>query len=476
MDSGWLVAAAISGFGIGAGVIWWVMRGRLAGFERARAEVELSQSSLQAANQQVIELKDLIAERDRQAESIRMELRETGEKLARSDAILAEREREIAESQEKEQRLKETFASVSQDALAKNNQQFLDLAKAQFEKLQEASSGDLKQRQQSIQSLVEPINKSLEEVNKQVQEIEKSRIGAYHELKEQVKGLFDTNNRLHAQTSTLVQALKSTNQRGKWGEIQLKRIVEMAGMLPNCDFVVQDSVDTEEGKRRPDLVVKLPNKRALIVDAKAPQTGFFEGNETENEEERTAQFRAFTRSVRGHVAHLASKEYWSHYESAELVVLFLPTEQFYAIANQYDPDLTEYAYANRVIIATPNSLLALMKTIAYGWRQEQLAEEAQRIAEEGKKLHNHVANFLENFEKVGKALSNAQTAYGKANTNLNRGVLSSAKRLEAMGASGKKSISDKAAIIVEVDDELEIEPIAALVAPEPNGLFEDVEA
>ena len=340
--------------------------------------------------------------------------------------------------------LKDSFKALSADALSKNNESFIKLAEENLKKHQQSAKNDLEKRQQAITKTVEPVSQTLKAFSDRVNKIEERRIESEGGIKKELQKLSEMHLRLDQSTSSLVQALRAPQVRGQWGEMHLRRTVEMAGMINYCDFEEQSSVETEEGQRqRPDMLIRLPNERRVVVDSKVPIAAYLDALETDSIEVQSERMQAHARHLRTHIKDLSTKAYWSQFENApEFVVLFVPNEAIFSAALEEDPSLIELGVENKVILATPTTLIALLKAVAYGWQQEAITREAKEIASLGKEIYDRLSVVIGHFVKLGKSIDQSVGNYNKAMNSVDSRLMVTARKFESLESASSEQLPD----------------------------------
>jgi len=439
-----IIAAAIGllvGLGIGAGVayLWCDRRCRDGCAELQRSVALAEQRGAEAINQ-------LGAERA-QLNAIRLQLAESQQQSATLAAELRGAQQNLVEQrkllEDAQSKLRDAFASVSAEALAKNNEAFLHLARERFSALSAEATGSLDQRKAQIETLLAPMQELLNQYQSRLAEIEKSRVESYSMLREQLGTLSEIQRTLNTQTSQLVTALRRPNTRGQWGEITLRRLVELAGMSSRCDFVEQTTVEGEDGRQRPDMLVQLPGDRQIVIDCKAALDGFLDAAAAPDEDNRRVCLQRHCQQVKSRARELSAKSYWSQFKRApEYVVMFLPGEAFLYAAVEHDGSLIEDCLKNSVIIATPTTLMALLKAIEFGWRQEEVTRNAEEIRKHGKELYDRILVFATHFARIGASLGTSIECYNQAVGSLEGRLLVTARKIGELGARSDKEVPD----------------------------------
>ena len=486
------------------GVVGWLLAASRARAELLKSQVEAegrvkaAEGTLQEVRAQMGNLQTSFESRLKEIDTLQRKLREEGEQKVRAQTDLENARSAATDSNQLRERLKaegevrvaaetrlretqanledqkrlleearktllESFQALSAEALKSNNQAFIALARSQFETLQAQARGDLETRQKAIDGLVNPLKESLGRYEQQILEMEKARQKSYGALDEQLRTLAQANKRLEEETRHLASALSSPlKARGRWGELTLRRVVELAGMSEHCDFTEQETITTEAGRQRPDMIVNLPGNRRIAVDAKVPLQAFLDAvNPEKPEKERAEALAAHGELVRNHMNQLSERKYWEQVgPELELVVLFLPGESFFSAAMEQDRQLIDDGMQKKVVLATPTTLIALLRSAAYLWQQEMVTQNARQISELGREVYDRLKTFLSHFEALGSSIGRAVESYNKAVGSMEGRVLVSARKFRELGAAAGEEIA-------------ELEPVdetpRALAAPEKES-------
>jgi len=406
---------AVAGLAVGAIIGFLVANNRSAAtLAQARAQAAVDKARADAAEARIAEVTTASATREQE--------------------LRAEHERYVAQVRADQESLKEQFKALAADVLKTNNEQFLEAANERLKRSHQLSEAELAKREEAVKKLVEPMAKALDEVKVQTTEAEKMRAATQAQLAEQVRNMLAASEKLDKRTSDFINTLRRSDVRGNWGEVQLRRVVELAGMVPHVDFTEQEVVRDADGKvLRPDLTVRLAGGRTIVVDSKVALHALLEAFETDDETVRAERLSAHARHVRKHVDDLSTKRYWDQFDSApEFVVMFVPSEAFYQAAVEQDPNLQEYAYSKNVFIATPTTLVAMLRTVAHAWREDTLAKNAQKVLTTGKELYDRLRTMGNHLERVGKAIDSAGKAYNDTVASLESRVLVTARKFGQM--------------------------------------------
>lgn len=426
-----LMTLLVIGLLIASAALLWCLSER----SHLNAQVAGSQATNSELNKQLTAMRTELIE-------LRSRLSATEQRAASAEARLQEAAKNLEEQRglldQAKQDLRDAFGELAGQALQRNNSQFLALAEEKFGVLKEGATGELEKRKQAIEELVAPLGEALQEYQQQTTKLKEEQLGQLGSVRTQLDSLMLSEEVLRQETARLVNALKTPHIRGAWGEMTLRRTAELAGMSSHCDFIEQESKTTETGRIRPDMIVKLPAGREIVVDAKVPLSAYLQALEATSDSEREAAFSNHLQQMRLHIAKLSAKQYWDQFPLApEFVVLFIPNDSFLAAAAERDASLIETSLEKKVVLATPTTFIALLKAIAYGWHQEQVAEHAERISTLGQEFSNRASSLIDHLNELGSALANAVAHFNNAVGSFKERLIPTARKFKELGVGGK---------------------------------------
>ena len=444
-----LLAAAAFGFVLAWGIARLLYNRRFGAAQRsARNQLEQSRQEIvrlteasaaaRARSEQLPTLESALKQRDTRISALQEKLTTTSQRGARLETIIRRDRQAMREKltfmEDWQSRMADAYKALSATALKDNNQVFLDLAQSALARQLDATRNDLAQRSQAVDGMLQPIREALDRYDHHTLSLERAREKAYGELSQQLHTLAETQDLFHKETGKLVKALRVPHVRGRWGEMTLKRVAEMAGLQAYCDFYEQPTSSDGQPRLRPDMLVRLPGGRLILVDAKVPLAAYLDALEATSEEERETHLDHHARQVANHIQQLSAKSYWSHFDpTPEFVVLFIPGENFFSAALSRNPNLIEKGIQKNVILATPTTLIALLKAVSYGWRQEQAADNAEAVCRQGRELYDRLQVMARHMDQMGKALESSVQHYNRMTGSLERRVLTAARRFEDLG-------------------------------------------
>lgn len=439
------ITLLVSGSGLFCALITWL----LCAFKNKSKDTTLieQKSKIDSLEKSIVDLKEQLTQKESETGELRSSLELSKREKAIAETKLEEAAKHVEEQKQLLDKAEEKFATVLKalagDALKSNNKSFIELANENIGKILNEAKGEFSKKEESIKNIVKPLEEALKRYETQINELERNRSNAFGILENQIKNMVQTEQILQKETSNLVMALKRPEVKGRWGEITLKRVVELAGMIEHCDYIEQMNVTTEEGRQRPDMIIHLPADREIVVDSKVSLNAYMEALSCTVEEKRIDCIKKHASQIKKYMKDLGSKTYWEQFPKApEFVVMFIPGESFLSSALEQEPELIEEGIANKVIISTPTTLIALLRAIAFGWRQELITKNALEIANLGKELYDRFDPFIEHINVMGGALSKSVVSFNRMVMSLERRVLVSVKKFKELGASSSAELSE----------------------------------